>query len=236
MATKNIEININNGNGYDTLYPKTVMANITDWQNNVYSKSQTYSRSEVYNISQIQSNYYNKTSIDNMLKNSSGWVNEGSYNFSGRNGTVSQISKDGGNMLLKDTIICLDYVTGSITPTNASKDCYVKVDFGITSLEIFRVFNNRNGGSYNFLDWRSGSYRPFQRITPINSGCFNTDLSKKDTMQMAIGIDKSSPSTWANITITTIDQEIEFSISNIKSSSSVRWGVTIYTNSLPVKP
>lgn len=54
MATnKNITMKQFNGTDYDTLYPKTVAAQIDD----VYSKSETYSKNDVYTKSQV----YNKT-------------------------------------------------------------------------------------------------------------------------------------------------------------------------------
>ena len=40
MATRNIEMNYFNGSSYDQLYPNTVMSNVSDWGNYVYSKSE----------------------------------------------------------------------------------------------------------------------------------------------------------------------------------------------------
>ena len=52
-TTKNITMKQFNGTDYDTLYPKTVAAQIDD----VYSKSETYSKNDVYTKSQV----YDKT-------------------------------------------------------------------------------------------------------------------------------------------------------------------------------
>ena len=52
-TTKNITMKQFNGTDYDTLYPKTVAAQIDD----VYSKDETYSKDELYTQSQV----YNKT-------------------------------------------------------------------------------------------------------------------------------------------------------------------------------
>lgn len=52
-TTKNITMKQFNGTDYDTLYPKTVAAQIDD----VYSKNETYSKNDVYTKSQV----YNKT-------------------------------------------------------------------------------------------------------------------------------------------------------------------------------
>lgn len=48
-TTKNIIMKQFNGTDYDTLYPKTVAAQIDD----VYSKSETYSKSQLYTQSQL---------------------------------------------------------------------------------------------------------------------------------------------------------------------------------------
>lgn len=44
---KNIEINYNNGLGYDVLYPYTTLSNITDWSDSIYSKDEVYSKTQV---------------------------------------------------------------------------------------------------------------------------------------------------------------------------------------------
>ena len=40
MSTYNIEMNAYNGSSYDQLYPQTLLNNVTDWSNNVYSKTE----------------------------------------------------------------------------------------------------------------------------------------------------------------------------------------------------
>lgn len=40
MANYNIEMNYYNGNSYDILQPKTILNNISDWQNNIYNKTE----------------------------------------------------------------------------------------------------------------------------------------------------------------------------------------------------
>ncbi len=49
MATKKITMKQFNGTNYDTLYPKTIAAQIDD----VYSKSETYPKSQLYTQSQL---------------------------------------------------------------------------------------------------------------------------------------------------------------------------------------
>lgn len=44
MAQYNIEMNSFNGSSYDVLYPRTVLNNVTDWANSIYSKSQVDSQ------------------------------------------------------------------------------------------------------------------------------------------------------------------------------------------------
>ena len=58
-TTKNIIMKQFNGTDYDTLYPKTVAAQIDD----VYSKSETYPQSQLYTRSQL----YTKAYIDTLL-------------------------------------------------------------------------------------------------------------------------------------------------------------------------
>ena len=40
MANYNIEMSSFNGNSYDQLYPKTLLNNVSDWMNSIYSKSE----------------------------------------------------------------------------------------------------------------------------------------------------------------------------------------------------
>lgn len=56
--SKNIEMNYFNGSSYDQLYPNTVMSNVNDWGNYVYSKSEVDGSigSVNSNISSINSN------------------------------------------------------------------------------------------------------------------------------------------------------------------------------------
>lgn len=44
MAVKNIEMNYRNESGYDVLYPESILENIVDWQDNIYSKSEVDSQ------------------------------------------------------------------------------------------------------------------------------------------------------------------------------------------------
>lgn len=79
IVNKNIEININNGNGYDVLYPKTTLENVVNWTNSIYSKSQTYSRSETYS----------KAEVNNLLAGAGGnKIIYGSYTCATEDGEV----------------------------------------------------------------------------------------------------------------------------------------------------
>lgn len=44
MSTYNIEMNYFNGSGYDQLRPRTILNNVTDWSNTLYSKTQVDSK------------------------------------------------------------------------------------------------------------------------------------------------------------------------------------------------
>ena len=57
MSTYNIEMNSYNGTSYDQLYPKTLLENVSDWNNSIYSKEELDST-----ISNIQNNI---TSLNN---------------------------------------------------------------------------------------------------------------------------------------------------------------------------
>ena len=64
--SKNIEMNYFNGSGYEQLYPRTNMNNISDWNSYVYSKSQV--DSTVSGINQQISNINNSVStIENNI-------------------------------------------------------------------------------------------------------------------------------------------------------------------------
>lgn len=88
MASYNIEMQYYNGSGYDTLRPRTILNNITDWNNSIYSKSETNNLfNSYYNKSQTDNlfnNYYDKSEINNLLENaggSSGWEQYRNYSI-----------------------------------------------------------------------------------------------------------------------------------------------------------
>ena len=65
MAQYNIEMSSYNGASYDQLYPKTLLANVSDWNNSIYSKSEVYSKEESYS----KSNLYTKAEVDSQITN-----------------------------------------------------------------------------------------------------------------------------------------------------------------------
>lgn len=65
MAQYNIEMSSYNGTSYDQLYPKTLLANVSDWSNSIYSKSEVYSKEETY----PKSNLYTKAEVDSQITN-----------------------------------------------------------------------------------------------------------------------------------------------------------------------
>ena len=74
MANKNIEININNGNGYDVLYPKTTLSNVVDWANTIYSKSQVEAKIKEFIKTDKNWKFYgNKTVTFGGRWGTSGW-------------------------------------------------------------------------------------------------------------------------------------------------------------------
>lgn len=81
MSQYNIEMNSFNGSSYDQLYPKTVMNNISDWKDNVYSKGETDSllNSINSNINSMQSSISN---LENQINKTLTVVNLLNKNFS----------------------------------------------------------------------------------------------------------------------------------------------------------
>ena len=71
----NIEMNYKTEAGYEVLYPSTLLANVTDWNTSIYSKSEIDSKVSTIN-----------DSIDNAQMNPGGWENLGTFN--GWTGTV----------------------------------------------------------------------------------------------------------------------------------------------------
>lgn len=61
---KNIEINYNTGNGYEQLWPKTLLGNVMDWNSSIYSKSEISTL-----INGLANTYYNKNEVNNLLNN-----------------------------------------------------------------------------------------------------------------------------------------------------------------------
>lgn len=68
MANYNIEMNYYNGNSYDILQPKTILNNISDWQNSIYSKTEIDSKisiiqQELDSFTPTSNNYITSTRI-----------------------------------------------------------------------------------------------------------------------------------------------------------------------------
>lgn len=62
MAVKNIEMNYRNESGYDVLYPESILGNIVDWQDSIYSKSEVDGLSYKVEAGEYQgTQYYNNT-------------------------------------------------------------------------------------------------------------------------------------------------------------------------------
>ena len=77
--SKNIEINYKISDGYEVLYPSTLLANVTDWSASIYSKSEIDSKISTIN-----------NGINNAQMNPGGWENLGKFN--GNTGNVGQDS------------------------------------------------------------------------------------------------------------------------------------------------
>ena len=91
MAVKNIEMNYKNENGYDVLYPQSVLGNVIDWQNSIYNKTQVDSKISTVNssISSVQSSLSQQISsvnsnlsqqIQTVSNSVAGWQNLGTFN------------------------------------------------------------------------------------------------------------------------------------------------------------
>lgn len=221
MATKNIEININNGNGYDILYPKTVMANITDWQNNVYSKSQTYSRSEV----------------DSLLK-SSGWENEGTYIIKNDNGKI-YTGLSGKQLTQRELVIMLNYVkqSGGFTPTKPETDCFVYVSVGSVECWMQRIYGARDK-TYYFWDYTTSNIkkRPMHRIIPMHAGSWEYTLGEVSGMAaLSLSQDNYEPKTWDGQLGENTQERVDVSVTNARSTErkKIEISVTFYAKDIP---
>lgn len=233
MATKNIEININNGNGYDTLYPKTVMANITDWQNNVYSKSQTYSRSEVYSRNET----YTKSEIDSLLK-SGDWENEGTYILKNDKGEV-YTGLSGKPLVQRDLVIILNYVKnlGGFAVTNTSTDSYLYVSVGSVKCNMQRIYAQRDN-KYYFWDYATSNIkkRPMHRIITMHAGSWEYSLSNVSGMAfLSLSQDAYEPSNWNGELGENRQDCIDIGISNANSTNrkKIEASITVYAKDIP---
>lgn len=245
MATKNIEININNGNGYDILYPKTVVANIEDLSSNYYNK--TESNNTFYNKSYINNNYYTKTDIDKMVKNSSEWINEGTYWMRGSKTRISR-GISGKDFRGKDVLIQLNSVSGSITAKVDTRDCYISVEYGggIT-LNMNRIYQKKNK-KYCITDFSTANWKPFARFIPMTSGSWATTTTLDSMGYLAISSETESasaqefwsnfcPSTWgemSEVNVSDDSNKIILTATNVTTLANLRYSVTIYTKSIPV--
>lgn len=72
MANYNIEMNYYNGNSYDILQPKTILNNISDWQNSIYNKTEVDNKiqqetqninSQIANINSKMEDYDNSFTL-----------------------------------------------------------------------------------------------------------------------------------------------------------------------------
>lgn len=94
MANYNIEMSYYNGNGCDTLYPKTLLNNVKDWEDSIYSKS------EVNNI---------QSSLSGSISSLSSRISSLSSQITSLNGAIddieASISNIGGISLLASTTL-----------------------------------------------------------------------------------------------------------------------------------
>ena len=80
MSQYNIEMNSYNGRSYDALYPKTILNNVSDWSNNIYSKSQIDSTINTINSS-ISENKNKIEELDSIMdQNNFTLFKSGTYN------------------------------------------------------------------------------------------------------------------------------------------------------------
>ena len=82
-TVKNVEMNYFNGADYDVIYPQSLLENITDWENDIYDKTQ---------IDDIKSELQNN--ITTVSQTPSGWEDIG--NFQGSK-TVTKVGYDWSN-------------------------------------------------------------------------------------------------------------------------------------------
>ena len=124
MSTYNVEMSYFNGSGYDQLYPRSKMSNISDWNSYVYSKSQ---------VDNTVNGINNK--LNSGISGINPWVSfyNRTINRSGR------INYAGGNSVVYSNFL------------SPNEDCYIICSItGTISHDNGNFYNNGRGFSASF--------------------------------------------------------------------------------------
>lgn len=155
MSIYNIEMNSFNGSSYDVLYPRTVLNNVTDWANSIYSKSQVDSQ-----ISQIENN------ISNLQNNSLEEIFGVYFNLA--NGTSVVLDKTLYDLVGYSYFIF--YVDNRVSQGGISYNIWLKYN----DINIFKTsfsLGPITGGRFTSLGYL---YPQFMEIT--NTGVFQISI------------------------------------------------------------
>ena len=114
MATRNIQMNYYNGSSYDQLYPQTLLSNVSNWNNSIYSKSEVDNIINS-NIEDVKENLTKQLQIPNFVQ----------YQTKRINGTITSDSKSSSDKTIakelfpSNTFYCYEDIiitaSGSIT-------------------------------------------------------------------------------------------------------------------------
>ena len=148
MSTYNIEMNYFNGSGYDQLYPRTNMSNISDWNSYVYSKNQVDEdisslNSTIGSLQSTVSSLNNK--VDSITSNFS-VSNIGSFRL-----TTSRTTLFNANNYINNYQMIIGKIT-SISGTFANKDYFW---IGQNSNQTYQSYLIVNGLNYGFVYFSS---------------------------------------------------------------------------------
>ena len=143
MANYNIEMNSLNSDGnYDVLYPRTLLNNVTDWSNNVYSKSEV--DSQVSNLnSTISSLNSTISSVSSDLSNMTNKLTNGTLLYQGTLPSYQSVYLAGASDLQKIKILVFFADLSAIDEFRGTGNA----DVTIGDVGVFTIIQGASTGS-----------------------------------------------------------------------------------------
>ena len=127
MANYNIEMNSLNSDGnYDVLYPRTLLNNVTDWSNNVYSKSEV--DSQVSNLNSTISNLNSTiSSVSSNLNNMTNKLTNGTLLYQGTLPLNQSVYLAGVSNLQNVKILVFFADLSAVDEFKGTRDVYIAI-------------------------------------------------------------------------------------------------------------